>query len=52
MITLELEFDCALLTSGGVAESLDAAGADARVWSHADADAHLDEGPLRSDRSA
>ena len=52
MAALELEFDCALLTSSGVAESLDAAGADARVGSHDDADAHLDDEPPWPDRSA
>ena len=38
MVELELEFDCALLASSGVAESLDAAGAEARAWPHAEAD--------------
>lgn len=41
MIEFELEFDGALLASSGIAESLHAAGGDARVWSHAD-DARID----------
>lgn len=48
MVAFELEFDGALLASSGFAESLHAAGGDARVWPHGDDDARVDvESPAR-----
>ena len=45
MVGFELEFDGAWMAASGIAESLHAAGEDVRVWSHGDADVHVDASP-------
>ena len=53
MVEFELEFDGALLASSGVAESLHAAGGDARLRCHGDAGECFDDAspmPRGSDR--